>query len=206
MVDRFPFNEVPTEQLFSNEDVLENIRTPNGPRMTRSAHHHIASFVTRPPSFPISIGISRLGPTTSTGCRLRLFAFPQAHTSLARQAGHRRCRLDGRKVLPHSLQRRSRMPTRYLADVMTIRKSGGSSLSRVSLICHLTRSSKVRRASAGFENIPVTSTELRRIIFANSSLPAGLITGEVRHAAAPDLTCRMVRPTQARPSTVARSS
>ena len=109
VVDRFSLDEMPPKQLLRHQDVFEHVGAPSRPWVVGDSHHDVAGFVSRTPpfQFPLASPTSVLQPPHVSD--LACFAFPQAHRSLALQAGHRRCRLEGWKVLPHSLHCLSRM-------------------------------------------------------------------------------------------------
>ncbi len=103
MVYRLPLHEMPSKQLLCDQDVFEHVWASSRPRVPGDSHHDVAGFVSRTPpfQFPLASPTSVLQPPHISD--LACFAFPQAQRSFALQAGHRRCRLEGWKILPHSV-------------------------------------------------------------------------------------------------------
>ena len=65
MVDGFTVEQIPTKQVLCHEYVLEHIRPTGGSRMTRCAHHEIASFVPSSSTLPISVRLCRVVPAVT---------------------------------------------------------------------------------------------------------------------------------------------
>jgi hypothetical protein len=70
VVNRLPFDEVPAQELFGDEDVLEHVGALPGAWMSGGSDHHIAGLVPRAAALPVAVGIPRFGATRAgTGSR-----------------------------------------------------------------------------------------------------------------------------------------
>ena len=55
MVNRFTRLQVPSEQLFGDEDVLEYVWARSRSRVARYSQHYVTGLVKRPPSLPVTV-------------------------------------------------------------------------------------------------------------------------------------------------------
>jgi hypothetical protein len=73
MVDGFAVEQIPAKQVLCHEYVLEHIRPIRRSRMTRCAHHEVASFVPSSATLPISVCLCRVVPAVTARLRFQLF-------------------------------------------------------------------------------------------------------------------------------------
>jgi hypothetical protein len=60
------------QEVLRHENVLEHIRPTGGARMTRCAHHEIASFVPSSATLPVSVRLSQVVPAFASSLGLQL--------------------------------------------------------------------------------------------------------------------------------------